>query len=501
MGNTGDSDYHKLLKLLASIKGDSWVVESAVPAFLTALELRLHNVLVDGYGFHPHRLIWKTPAKTFVSNNASLGRFDRRTLNTELILLGILDEAVEGTVKHIVLEANASSDMERLLRRECLPYSKLPSTLNADSTDAELRRALFGIVGRHPRFLWNTKLLTPAEAATREIVSEELNALSFLDYFEDFTSTITKELYLEETLNHTINDGSCATENVDKAKERIAEEKAKIRKEHPDYFSHRVFAKPAIRAFVEAEAEALKSSPMIDVEGNAVFHALCEDVVDFLVTSETTQPCFVFQCVAPPASDGPARTKPTAIDDLLHGAEIPSIHIPISNNDRDGSGRTIAFRLLTNLLFELHRRKLLLEEEKTRMREQQTPDENGEIEIEALMEIDNWMSYFEASSGLFEFDGEIAKRVNREWESVKATYREAECKVTRSEEMKEIKLAVTLPLAGEKPKDFSFVRPVVTPSGNWDQFSGIKQKTLDRLLILSMFLELRRQVSCISTNI
>jgi len=56
-------------------------------------------------------------------------------------------------------------------------------------------------------------------------------------------------------------------------------------------------------------------------------------------------------------------------------------------------------------------------------------------------------------------------------------------------------------LAGEKPKDFSFVRPVVTPSGNWDQFSGIKQKTLDRLLILSMFLELRRQVSCISTNI
>ncbi len=97
MDNTGDSDYHKLLKLLASIKGDSWVVESAVPAFLTTLELRLHDVLVDGYGFHPHRLIWKTPAKTFVSNNASLGRFDRRTLNTELVLLGILGDAVDGT--------------------------------------------------------------------------------------------------------------------------------------------------------------------------------------------------------------------------------------------------------------------------------------------------------------------------------------------------------------------------------------------------------------------
>jgi len=56
-------------------------------------------------------------------------------------------------------------------------------------------------------------------------------------------------------------------------------------------------------------------------------------------------------------------------------------------------------------------------------------------------------------------------------------------------------------LAGEKPKDFSFVRPVVTPSGNWDQFSGIKQKTLDRLLILSMFIELRLQIPIISTKL
>jgi hypothetical protein len=491
MGNTGDSDYHKLLKLLASIKGDSWVVESAVPAFLTTLELRLHDVLVDGYGFHPHRLIWKTPAKTFVSNNASLGRFDRRTLNTELVLLGILDATVDGTVKHIVLAASASSDMERLLRRERLPYSKLPNTLNADSSDAELRRALFGIVGRHPRFLWDTKLLTPEEADAREVVSEELTAQSFLDYFEDFTLPLTRKLYLEETLHHTINDGKCTAESADKAKETTTEEKARVRKENPRYFSHRVFAKPAIRAFVEPEAEALKSSPVINVEANPVLLALRADVVDFLVTSETTQPCFVIQCVAPQESEESIRAKPTVIDDLLKGAKIPSIHIPISNNDRDGLDRTVTFRLLTNLLFELHRRKLLLEEEKTRVLEQQTPNEDGEIELEDLMEVDNWVSSFEVSSDLFRFDREIADRAHREWKAVKATYCDAEFKVTRSEKNKEIRLAATLTATEIKPRDFACVRPLVTPGGNWGQFSGITKSTLNNLLILSMFMELK----------
>ncbi len=183
MSNTGDSEYRTLLKFLASVKGDSWVVDTALPAFLTPLELRLHDVLVDGYGFHPDQLIWKTPAKTFVSDKARFGRFDRRTLNSELVLLGILDEKTEGVVKHIVLKSGASSDMERLLCHERLPYSKLPDSLNADSADADLRRALFGIVGRHPRFLWNSRLPTSEEVAARAVVSKELTGHAFLDYF------------------------------------------------------------------------------------------------------------------------------------------------------------------------------------------------------------------------------------------------------------------------------------------------------------------------------
>ena len=224
MSNTGDSEYRTLLKFLASVKGDSWVVDTALPAFLTPLELRLHDVLVDGYGFHPDQLIWKTPAKTFVSDKARFGRFDRRTLNSELVLLGILDEKTEGVVKHIVLKPGASSDMERLLRHERLPYSKLPDSLNADSADADLRRALFGIVGRHPRFLWNSRLPTPEEVAARAVVSKELTGQAFLDYFEDFTLMLAQEIHDDETRPHKSEDDGYSAEGIAKAKDRIREQ-------------------------------------------------------------------------------------------------------------------------------------------------------------------------------------------------------------------------------------------------------------------------------------
>ncbi len=71
------------------------------------------------------------------------------------------------------------------------------------------------------------------------------------------------------------------------------------------------------------------------------------------------------------------------------------------------------------------------------------------------------MSYFEVSSDLFRFDREIAERAHREWKSVKATYCDAEFKVTRSEKNKEIRLAATLMATGIKPRDFACVRPLV----------------------------------------
>jgi len=484
MSNTGDSEYRTLLKFLASVKGDSWVVDTALPAFLTPLELRLHDVLVDGYGFHPDQLIWKTPAKTFVSDKARFGRFDRRTLNSELVLLGILDEKTEGVVKHIVLKPGASSDMERLLRHERLPYSKLPDSLNADSADADLRRALFGIVGRHPRFLWNSRLPTPEEVAARAVVSKELTGQAFLDYFEDFTLMLAQEIHDDETRPHKSEDDGYSAEGIAKAKDRI-------REQNPDYFSHRVFAKPAIRAFVKPKSEALKPSPVVSVEGNPVLRALQEDVIDFLVTSENTKPCFVIQCVRPEEAEESGQHRSAVIDALLHGAKLPSIHIPVADPDRDSPAQTIAFRLLSSLLFELQRRKLLLEEKKARRLENRIPDDRGEIQWEDWMEVDLWADYFVESKGLFRFDEEMLERAHREWKTVKAAYSDAEFKVTESENDKEIMLTAALKSNSGEHRDFSCVRPLVTPGGNWDQFSGITKGTLNNLMILSMFIELK----------
>jgi len=484
MSNSEDSEHRTLLKFLASVQGDRWVVDTAVPAFLTPLELRLHDVLVDGYGFHPDQLVWKTPAKTFVSDNARFGHLDRRTLNSELVLLGILDEKTDGVVKHIVLEPEASSDMERLLRLERLPYSRLPDSLSADSGDADLRRALFGIVGRHPRFLWNSRLPTPEEVNARAVVSKELTGQAFLDYFEDFTLMLVQELHDDEIRSHKDTVYGYP-------EERIAETKDRLREQKPDYFSHRIFARPAIRAFVKPESEALKPSPVVSVEDNPVLRALQEDVVDFLVTSENTKPCFVIQCVGLEETEESGRHRSAVIDDLLHGAKIPSIHIPVAGPDRDSPAQTIAFRLLSSLLFELHRRKLLLENEKAQKLNHRTPDDGSEIQWEDWMEVNLWADYFVESEGLFRFDEEMLERAHRQWKTVKAAYSAAEFKVSESEKNKEIMLTAALKTNSGEHREFSCVRPLVTPGGNWDQFPGITKDTLHNLMILSMFIELK----------
>lgn len=85
----------------------------------------------------------------------------------------------------------------------------------------------------------------------------------------------------------------------------------------------------------------------------------------------------------------------------------------------------------------------------------------------------------------------MLERAHRQWKTVRAACSAAEFKVSESENNKETMLTATLKTNSGEHREFSCVRPLVTPGGNWDQFSGITKGALHNLMILSMFIELK----------
>ena len=493
--------YLELTKLLKDLCGDYWVVEGATAQFLSPLELRVHQTLIEEFGFEAQQLIWKTPATTFVSSPERYPLLDRRTVMTDVILLGVVDKPVEGEVRHIVLSADASSDIERLIRWEGLPFSRLPLSLTADSPQADFKRTLFGIVSTESRRSWDGKIINTVQDKTREMLTDELNQQNFLRIFRDFTFDLSRKLLVARHLQFMIDDERVPTEKLADAKKRIEKEKGKFEGENPDYFFYRVFPEVALREIVKLrehrelrEAFGLGSLTK-GTEGNLVLKIMKNARVSFLVTGESTKPCFVVDYFPGRKNSKVQVEQNSIVDEILKAAEIPIVRISDEATDQ-GSDRAgeISFRLIVSLLFELHRRTLLCDEEIQNYRDNKPEKQSEEEQEEHEGMADIWLDWFKEANRLFDFTDEVSDKTYNEWKAIKKIDEKVDSKVKRLDDAGRIELHTTLPSRKKRQKKFTYKRPLVQLAGNWEKFPGVSQRAMTRLLVLSMFMELRSQV-------
>ena len=497
----GYKTYLVMLKFLQDLQGDYWVVEGAKDQFLSPLELRVHQTLIEEFGFEARQLIWKTPATTFVPNVERYPLLDRRTLMTDVVLLGVVDKPVEGEVRHIVLSADASSDIERLIRRERLPFTRLPLSLTADSSQADFKRALFGIVSTESRRSWDGKIINTVQDKTREALAKELDQQNFLKIFRDFTFDLSRKLLVARYLQSKIEDEKVPTEKLADAKKRIEKEKGKFEEENPDYFVYRVFPAVALREIVELREdrelrEVFGLGPLSKgAEGNLVLKAMKNTRVSFLVTGASTKPCFVVDYVPGNKNSEAQVEQNTIVDEILKSAKIPIVRISDETTDQgDDRAEQVSFRLIVSLLFELHRRTLLCDEEIQSYRDNR-PEKQSEAEQEEHEGMaDIWLDWFKEENRLFDFTDEISDKAYKEWKAIKKIDEKVDSKVKRFDDAGRIELHATLPSRKKRQKKFTYQRPLVQLAGNWEKFPGVSQRAMTRLLVLSMFMELRSQV-------
>lgn len=503
-------DLVALIKLLKAIVGDYWVVSGPVKDFLSPLDLRIHDILVDDYGYDEQQLVWKANASTFIEDLDEYPRHDRFTLLKTVIYLGILDKPVEGTVQQVLLSADAPRVLDAIMRQEKVSFSRLPPSLDENSSTADLRRALFGVARQKSQGSWSEAVVNPLEGRTREIVIEELDQEYFLQMFGDIALELSGELSITRMFNwiskpENIEELGIKEEEISKFREMVEQEQVEFRQQNPGYYRYRVFPEVALRSFVSIHEFLDLDAALASGSNNPTLKQLQTGRVDLLVTDWTTKPCFVVEYDGKHHDKPEQKEKDAITDKLLERAKIPVVRVRYESvEERKNRTNTVQFRLITSLLFEVHRRNLLLNDEKNRAQRnfmenlaRKGPVSEGDemdAEIYADVIVDEEMQWGANGPPIFDYSKSISNRAAKELLAIKEIDKGFEWQTRTLDASNQVELRATLPSRLRGQKELIYTRPLVKLGGNLENFNGINERVIKMLLLYSMLVELRAQV-------